>query len=121
MEEKARVRRAHLIERDAQLGQASVRAFVSEMERRRLWRGEWHSVFSLMRDGSELAAELSAAGQVTGAVPLMPSTPQGVTQLSIAEIATFRRLPAPANTSTSIRPEHSHFNEDSEVPLIASS
>ena len=67
MEEKARVRRAHLVERDAQLGQASVRAFVSEMERRRLWSGEWHSIFSLMRDGSELAEELSAAGRVTGA------------------------------------------------------
>lgn len=66
MEEKARVRRAHLIERDAQLGQPSVRMFVAEMEQRRLWRGEWHSVFSLMRDGSELAAELSAAALMTG-------------------------------------------------------
>ena len=55
------------------------------------------------------------------AAPLVPSTSQGATQLSIAEIATFRRLHAPANTSTSLRPEHSHYTEDSEVPLTASS
>ena len=65
-EEKARVRRAHLIERDAQLALPSVRAFVVEMERRRLWRGQWHSVFSLMRDGSELAKQLSVAARMTG-------------------------------------------------------
>ena len=55
------------------------------------------------------------------AAPLVPATPQGATQLSIAEIATFRRLHAPANTSTSLRPEHLHYTEDSEVPLTASS
>jgi hypothetical protein len=66
IEEKARVRRAHLVERDAQLAQPSVRAFVAAMERRRHWRGEWHSVFSLMRDGRDLASELYAAARLTG-------------------------------------------------------
>ena len=65
IEEKARVRRAHLIERDAQLAQPSVRAFVTEMERRRRWRNDWHSVFSLMRDGQQLAAAL----RLTAALP----------------------------------------------------
>lgn len=60
-DEKARVRTAHLIERDAQLRQPSVRRFIEEMEQRRLHRGEWHSVFSVMRDGRELAAKLSCA------------------------------------------------------------
>jgi len=53
--------------------------------------------------------------------PVVPSTPQTATQLSIAEIATFRRLHAPAHTSTSLRPEHSHYTEDSEARLTASS
>lgn len=55
-EEKNRIRAAHLIERDAQLRQPSVRKFIMDMERRRPHRGEWHSIFSLMRDGRQLAA-----------------------------------------------------------------
>ena len=51
---KAQIRAAHLIERDAQLCQPSVRRFVREMERRRLHKGEWRSIFTLMRDGREL-------------------------------------------------------------------
>jgi hypothetical protein len=61
VEERARVRAAHLIERDAQLRQPSVRRFIAEMERRRLHNDEWHSIFSLMRDGRNLAQRLSAA------------------------------------------------------------
>lgn len=60
-DEKARVRAAHLIERDAQLHQPSVRKFVSDMERRRFYRGEWHSIFSLLRDGRDLSARLACA------------------------------------------------------------
>lgn len=60
-ERKAQIRAAHLIERDVQLSQPSVRRFVREMERRRLHKGEWHSVFSLMREGRELAAALRRA------------------------------------------------------------
>jgi hypothetical protein len=55
-EEKNRIRAAHLIERDAQLRQPAVRRFIMDMERRRPHRGEWHSIFSLMRDGRQLAA-----------------------------------------------------------------
>ena len=57
-DEKARIRSAHLVERDAQLSHSSVRRFVRDMERRRLFRGEWHSIYSLMRDGRELASRL---------------------------------------------------------------
>jgi hypothetical protein len=60
-EEKARIKAAHAIDRDAQLQQPSVRRFVEEMERRRLHKGEWISIFSLMRDGRELAAQVTAA------------------------------------------------------------
>ena len=62
---KAQIRAAHLIERDAQLCQPSVRRFIRDMERRRLHRGAWHSIFSLMRDGRELAERLRQAAQVT--------------------------------------------------------
>jgi len=61
---KAQIRAAHLIERDAQLCQPSVRRFVRRMERRRLYKGEWQSVFSLMRDGRELANSLRMAAEV---------------------------------------------------------
>lgn len=52
LSEKARVRAAHMLERDAQLRQPAVRNFIRELERRRLFKGAWHSIFSLMRDGS---------------------------------------------------------------------
>ena len=58
---KAQIRAAHLIERDAQLCQPSVRRFVREMERRRLHKGEWRSIFTLMRDGRELGDALRKA------------------------------------------------------------
>jgi hypothetical protein len=60
-EEKARIRAAHAVDRDIQLQQPSVRRFIEEMERRRLHKGEWFSIFSLMRDGRELADRLTAA------------------------------------------------------------
>lgn len=55
---KEQVRNRHLLERDAQLRELSVRDFISGMERRRLTANGWHSIFSLMRDGRELAAQL---------------------------------------------------------------
>jgi len=60
-EEKARIRAAHAVDRDIQLQQPSVKRFVEEMERRRLHKEEWFSIFSLMRDGRELADRLTAA------------------------------------------------------------
>ena len=55
---KQRVREGHLLERDAQLRITSVRDFVTNMEKRRLNPKGWVSVFSLMRDGREVAAKL---------------------------------------------------------------
>lgn len=58
--EKARVRAAHEIDRDEQLRQPSVRRFVRDMEQPRLHKGEWRSIFSIMRNGAELSNELAA-------------------------------------------------------------
>ncbi|MDQ2947471.1 MAG: DUF4338 domain-containing protein, partial [Acidobacteriota bacterium] len=61
---KGQVRTAHLIERNAQLEQPAVRRFVRSMEHRRLFRNAWHSIFSLMRDGEDLARLLREAAAV---------------------------------------------------------
>jgi hypothetical protein len=55
---KDRIRQAHLIERDAQLGEPAVKEFIQRMERRRLTERGWHSIFSVMRDGVSLAEAL---------------------------------------------------------------
>lgn len=65
IEEKARIRAAHVLDRDMQLQQPAVRRFVEEMEVRRLHKGQWHSIFSLMRDGTELAHRLTMAVEST--------------------------------------------------------
>lgn len=62
-EVKRRVRDGHLLERDAQLREPSVREFVTTMERRRLGPNGWVSIFSLMRDGRELARELEVSAK----------------------------------------------------------
>ncbi|UNK58900.1 DUF4338 domain-containing protein [Pseudoxanthomonas daejeonensis] len=59
--EKARIRRQELVKRDAQLRQPSVQAFLRSMERSRLFDHNFVSIFSLMRDGRELADKLRAA------------------------------------------------------------
>lgn len=66
MVEKERVRRQLLVARDQQLGEEATRRFVYKMERQvlhRLEAGEprYASIFSLMRDGRELAAGLERA------------------------------------------------------------
>lgn len=58
--EKERVRRAHLIERDNQIAQPATLRFIHSMERRRLTKNGWKSIFSLMRDGRDFAAQLDA-------------------------------------------------------------
>jgi hypothetical protein len=58
---KQRIREGHLLERDAQLREPAVREFVRGMEQRRLSSNGWVSIFSLMRDGRELADKLQAA------------------------------------------------------------
>jgi hypothetical protein len=59
--EKARVRRQELLKRDEQLSAPSVRRFVREMEKPRPFGGGFVSIFSLMRDGQDLAERLKAS------------------------------------------------------------
>lgn len=59
--EKARIRRQELVKRNAQLRQPSVQRFLESMERQRLHHARYVSIYSLMRDGRELAAGLRAA------------------------------------------------------------
>jgi len=59
--EKARIRQQELVKRDAQLRQTSVQTFVRSMERTRLFGSRFVSIFSLMRDGRELAERLREA------------------------------------------------------------
>lgn len=63
-DQKARVKAAHLLERDSQLMQPPARRFIRSMERRRLHRGTWCSIFSLMRDGRGLAEQLRRAAAI---------------------------------------------------------
>ncbi len=58
------IRNRHLQERDAQLREPSVMAFVQSMERRRLTPKGWRSIFSVMRDGQELAESLCKLREV---------------------------------------------------------
>jgi hypothetical protein len=59
--QKDRIRQKHLIERDAQLSEPSVQDFIKGMERRRLTTKGWHSIYSVIRDGEELASSLRRA------------------------------------------------------------
>ena len=63
--EKERVRRQELLKRNEQLEQPAVTRFVRGMERQRLHGDRFVSVFSLMRDGRELAAALGKARQLS--------------------------------------------------------
>lgn len=66
VDEKDRVRRGHLIERDMQLGHRATDDFIKGMEQQRLGpSGCWHSIFSLMREGRDLAEKLRAASVIT--------------------------------------------------------
>lgn len=59
--EKARIRRQELVKRNAQLRQPSVQRFLESMERQRLHDGGYVSIYSLMRDGRDLANGLREA------------------------------------------------------------
>jgi len=59
--EKTRIRRQELVKRDAQLRQPAVKKFIRSVERPRLFNGKFTSIFSLMRDGRELAEGLRRA------------------------------------------------------------
>jgi hypothetical protein len=56
---KEMVRSRHLLGRDAQLSEESVSDFLRSMERRRPYSSEWHSIYSLMRDGADLFEKLT--------------------------------------------------------------
>jgi len=56
---KRRVRAGHLLERDAQLREPAVAEFIKGMEQRRLGPSGWVSIFSVMRDGRDLAKKLT--------------------------------------------------------------
>ena len=65
--EKTRVRQQELLKRDEQLRHPAVRSFIRSMEHRRLHGKCLVSIFSLMRDGRELADSLrSARAELTG-------------------------------------------------------
>lgn len=64
--EKARIRRQELLQRDAQLRVPSVQRFIREMEEPRMHKGRMASIFSVMRDGRELARSLRQARQSSG-------------------------------------------------------
>ena len=68
---KEQVRAGHLLERDAQLSLPASRQFIRDMEHRRLFKGAWHSVFSLMRDGRELADKLARTAVAEGETRIM--------------------------------------------------
>lgn len=59
-DEKGRIRAQELVSRNAQLSSPSVRRFLREMETPRLHEGGLLSIYSLMRDGRELADSLEA-------------------------------------------------------------
>jgi Domain of unknown function (DUF4338) len=55
---KTRVREAHLVNRAEQLSEPAVVEAITALERLRLAPKGWHSIFSVMRDGRELAEVL---------------------------------------------------------------
>jgi hypothetical protein len=57
------IRSTHLLGRDIQLNEKSVQDFIKGMQRRRLMLNSWHSIYSLMRDGEDLAEKLRLIGQ----------------------------------------------------------
>ena len=59
--EKARIRRQELVKRNGQLREPAVQTFLGSMERHRVFDGKFTSIFSLMRDGRELAEALRNA------------------------------------------------------------
>lgn len=60
IDERGRIRQRLHAAREEQLREPPVQAFIRDLETRRLNRGHFVSIFSLMRDGAELARELHA-------------------------------------------------------------
>lgn len=56
--EKARIRAQELVKRDEQLREGATRKFIKGMEKKTVHEGQFVSIYSLIRDGRELAASL---------------------------------------------------------------
>ncbi len=68
--EKGRIRRQELVRRNSQLRTAPVRKFIRSMESVRVFNGRLTSVFSLLRDGRELAESLRSLYRPNGSACL---------------------------------------------------
>ena len=64
--EKARIRAQELVKRDEQLREPATRRFIKGMEKKSVHRGHFVSIYSLIRDGRELADSLRTARALTG-------------------------------------------------------
>lgn len=64
--EKARVRAQELVKRDEQLREPAARRFIKGMERKSVYNGNFVSIYSVIREGRELAESLRAARLLTG-------------------------------------------------------
>lgn len=64
--EKARIRAQELVKRDEQLREPAARRFIQAMEKTSVHNGHFVSIYSLIRDGRELADSLRAARSLTG-------------------------------------------------------
>lgn len=64
--EKARIRAQELVKRDEQLREPAVRQFIEGMEKKSVHFGNFVSIYSLIRDGRELADSLRAVRSLTG-------------------------------------------------------
>lgn len=94
--ERTRIQRMHAVNRNAQLLRGSVRKFVRGMEKSRLGPNGWTSIFTLMRDGRELAqklrglAHLSAENQLALVRSAIQPYIQVVTEKSVCEFTGLR-------------------------------
>lgn len=64
--EKARIRAQELVKRDEQLREPATRKFIAGMEKKSVYNGHFVSIYSLIRDGRELAESLRSARALTG-------------------------------------------------------
>ena len=65
--EKARIRAQELVKREEQLRESSTRKFIKGMEKKSVHGGHFVSIYSLIRDGRELADSLRTARKFSGA------------------------------------------------------
>lgn len=64
--EKGRVRTQELVKRNEQLREPSTRRFIESMEKKSVHNGHFVSIYSLIRDGRELAESLRTARSLAG-------------------------------------------------------